>query len=58
MTPSRGQAAVRGRPRVALHRCHLMAPARQAGADEQAGRARADDGYAHDDHPTFGILIM
>jgi hypothetical protein len=42
-----GPAAVFGRPLVTFHCDYLMAPARQSGASEQAGRACADDGYSH-----------
>jgi hypothetical protein len=42
-------AAVSRRPGIALHRGHLVTPARQRGAHEQAGGAQSDDGYSHDD---------
>jgi hypothetical protein len=46
--------------RVALHRDHLMPPARQAGAGEQTGRTGTDNGYPHDGHPliryTIGVM--
>jgi hypothetical protein len=42
---------IRRRPGIALHGDHLVAPARQARTDEQAGRTSANDRYAHDNHP-------
>jgi hypothetical protein len=44
-------AAVGTRPGVALYRGHLVTPARQPGAGEQAGRTRSDDGYPHGNRP-------
>src|SRR6516225_5621043 len=39
---------IRRWPGIALDRDHLVAPACQARTEEQAGRASANDGYAHD----------
>jgi len=43
--------AARYRAGVALDGDHLVTPPSQPGSDEQAGRTRADNGYAHDHHP-------
>jgi hypothetical protein len=40
--------AIRGRPRVALHRGDLMTPLGQRGPEEQARRPGPDDGDSHD----------
>jgi hypothetical protein len=56
--PSR-PGAVRSGPGVTLYRDHFVTPARQAGADEQAGRTRPDDGYPHANHiRSFDTLTM
>jgi hypothetical protein len=48
--PAPRPGPIRRRPGIALHRGHLVAPAGESCAGEQAGRARTDDGYTHDNH--------
>ena len=42
---------------IALHRDHLMSPARQASSDIQTGRTGTDNGYPHDGHPLIRYTI-
>jgi hypothetical protein len=48
--PAPRPVAVGARPGVAVDHGHLVTPARQSSASEQASRTHADDGYPHDDH--------